>query len=83
MSVVQEKRVSELKWVECSPKFSISDAVVSGIGDTQEWESALCAIELVFLNILQIAHASCRYNDENNNLASGLADKNTRKTEEF
>lgn len=58
-SVVQEM-FSELNCVQWAPWESISAviAVAGNGGETQEWERALCAMELVFLKILQIAHES-------------------------
>lgn len=61
-SVVQEM-FSELNCVQWAPWESISAviAVAGNGGETQEWERALCAMELVFLKILQIAHESCSF----------------------
>ena len=61
ISVVQEM-FSELNWEYCEPWPSSSDPIGAGIGESQECDRALCAMELVFLNILQIAHESCTNN---------------------
>ncbi len=60
---------SEVNWVQCGPLASIWSAgvlVSAGSGETQEWERALWAVELVFLNILHIAHESCKLQKVNN-----------------
>lgn len=49
-----------VNWLVCDEHLgSISQAFVSGKEEPQEWERALWAVELVFLNILHIAQESC------------------------
>ena len=57
----EQVELSNAKWeacMDCKADNSSGSVVVIDWGP-QEWDSTLCATELGFLNILQIAHASC------------------------
>lgn len=51
-------------WITCPACVSMSEQVFPAVGETHEWERALCAMEFVFLKILQIAHESCEDKEE-------------------
>jgi len=66
----EQEELSKAKWEACMDckADSSSGSVIAIDWGPQEWDNTLCATELGFLNILQIAHESCliKENYENN-----------------